>query len=446
MVLLKNALRFPGAMAKYAGNVMKSNSVHKMQTQHYQKNGPEGYFMDDFDRFGSRHKVTEASHSLYCDENLPISRKEFTQHCITNRDNDSMVSALRYAMIYGGLPVVFGLPFWLNAIHKLPSTFFHTEEELREQGLARDLEIHIKYAGMAAAPHGRVLDYGTTQLKDKADWTEAQKKAAFNAYESIYRIDMKNVPKDGNALRAWAHEMGRMNWGGMFWFRHDLPGWMRGTCQYATNAFYGKPHWATQGYTSTGSILKTIRDHMQEDKLIKKEFDAILASAGLSAAPGAGSSPQEQGEYAAKVQAKWTEYIPDFEFYDMCNRRLIARWEENLSREELDHRYKLWCTLTEYPVGKGKFVSSQVTGHGQGNDYIPIRCIVLFQTSFFRDPGFIEDTLESLDDDVFPDAWAWSKECVDRRLEFENGPLSLQVQEHIKKLNVEEQKYIDSRQ
>ena len=241
-----------------------------------------------------------------------------------------------------------------------PQTFFSTEEEIKAAGVARDLEVHLKFAPQAGFTQGRFLEYF---VSDDARLNEA--------YDSI--THGFTLPKDAAAIRKMGQHVSKKSTCALQFVTSEIGSWHRDQEHYDACAFLGKPFLFHSTESLVSKTIEHYRNLFQEDALIKKEGVASLS---------------------------------DFELYRIANRRLIARWEEELTRAQLEARLADWFTVTEVKEGEEK---------------VPLRVIIAFQASYFRDPGFLEESLEILDQPGFASPLTWAKDAFERRVEFETG-------------------------
>ena len=196
------------------------------------------------------------------------------------------------------------------------------------------------------------------------------------AFDSI--TDGFTATKDAKAIREMGHFINEMKTCSIPLVSSDSTSWLRGREHFEAAAFLGKPFQFMNVEALNGRLVEHYRILYQEDVLI-----------------------QESG----------VESIGDFELYKICNRRHIARWEEELNRSQLLERLNNWFALTAHEEGK----------------HVPLRVVLMYQTAHFKDPGYLDASLDSLDTDAFPTSWDYAKDAFVRRLEFENGPLEEQV-------------------
>jgi len=323
-------------------------------------------------------------HNRVVTGDVPMSRAEFTEMCKLQRDVDVMMKPMIYTGLCGGLSLAL-LPEWASAAENLPSNFFKTEEELKQYYLARDQEIHIKHAAQAAHTHTRYLEYF---IQNEPRFSEA--------FDSI--ADGFMAKKDPVLLKKMGQHMAKMHTCSLAHTTSDVSSWQRGREHMEACLFLGLPF----TFMSTESLASRVIDHykmlFQEDVLINKEGVAALS---------------------------------DFELYEICNRRLVARWEEELSREQLEARFADWCTFTSKE---------------EGDEFrVPIRLIIAYQGAHFRDPGFLEESLEDLNEDAFPTAWNLAQNAFERRVAFESGPLAEHVKAHLLQVEASEKKATEER-
>eukprot|EP01059_Diplonema_ambulator_P031485 TRINITY_DN578_c0_g1_i1.p2 TRINITY_DN578_c0_g1~~TRINITY_DN578_c0_g1_i1.p2 ORF type:complete len:392 (+),score=145.11 TRINITY_DN578_c0_g1_i1:48-1223(+) len=382
---MAHLMRAPGALAAFAGNVTKYRALGAKYKDHLMHNAKKSYAQQTEQVFSSWHQsyLTDEAKRITVCEDLPMTRKEFTEYLTYKEDIDRMAQPLLFTAMAGGLPLI-ALPLWANATHKLPSTFFSSEDEKIAAGKARDLEVHIKHAAIAGFTQSRYLELfimGETKFNE--------------AYDSISQGFM--APKDPKAIRKMGQFIHKARTTSMMYLTSDVSSWLRGQEHYEANAFLGKPHM----FLNLDSLCSRIVDHYkglyQEDALIKKE--------GLSS-------------------------LSDFELYQICNRRLIARWEEELTRAQLETRLQDWMTLTKVTTEE---------------EHVPLRVVLCYQAAHFRDVGYLDDNLESLDTDAFSSVHTWAPDAFERRVAFESGPLADQVRAHLLQLKESEAKLLDER-
>eukprot|EP01064_Diplonema_japonicum_P034556 TRINITY_DN71_c1_g1_i1.p1 TRINITY_DN71_c1_g1~~TRINITY_DN71_c1_g1_i1.p1 ORF type:complete len:392 (+),score=124.49 TRINITY_DN71_c1_g1_i1:59-1234(+) len=382
---MAHLMRAPGALAAFAGNVGKYRALGAAYRNHLQNNAPKTHEEQTTQVFSKYHQSSfadEKKRITVC-EDLPLSRKEFSDYLTYKEDVDRMTQPLMWTAATGGLPLL-GLPVWTNATHKLPSTFFSSEDEKIAAGKARDLEVHIKHAAICGYTQSRYLEY---YISGEAKYNEA--------FDSISNGFMG--PKDPVAIRKMGQSIMAAGTCSIPYCTSDVSSWLRGQEHYEACAFLGKPFmWINIEALST-RIIDHYKGLYQEDVLIKKE--------GLAS-------------------------LNDFELYQICNRRLVARWEEELSRAQLEARLQDWFTLTE--------VTTE-------DEHVPLRVILCYQAAHFRDVGYLDDHLESLDTDAFSSAQSWAADAFDRRVAFESGPLADQVRAHLLQLKETEAKLTEER-
>jgi len=368
MAGLANLAKAPVAIAKLASNAAAARGVKAKFLQHVYSKGPQDQLEEEYHRWYTSWMETEKK--IYVDSDLDIPRKDFTKFVEHMEDADLTGFASMFAFMGGGVPALLASPIWASSVQYLPSTFFGDEKSLREWGTVKDQEVHIKYAPTTAYLHGKTLEH----------WAAMDPK--YNeAFDSI--SDGFRGKKDAKAIRKFAQYVGKVGTCSQHLVRADVGGWFRSNDHQYTSCFLGLPYTFYSVKALSGRLVEKYRALYQEDKLIQKE--------GLNA-------------------------LSDFELYRICNRRLVARWEEDLNRQQLEARYGDWATFTEVKAG---------------SDYVPIRAVVLYQTSFFRDPGFLDERIETLDEDVWPEHFSWAKDCFERRIDFEQGALRHQVQAHL---------------
>lgn len=368
MAGLANLAKAPVAIAKLAANAAAARGVKSKFLQHVFTKGPQDQLEEEYHKFYTSWNETEKK--VYVDSDLDIPRKDFTKFVEHMEDVDLTGFAAAFAAVGGGVPALLASPIWASNVQYLPSTFFSDEKSLRNWMTVKDQEVHVKYAPTTAYLHGKTLEY----------WAALDPK--YNeAFDSI--SDGFRGKKDVKAIRRFAQYVGKVGTCSQHNVRADVGGWYRSNDHQYTSCFLGLPYTFYSAKSLSGRLIEKYRALYQEDKLIQKE--------GLNS-------------------------LSDFELYRICNRRLVARWEEDLNRQQLEARYGDWATLTEVKAG---------------SDYVPIRAVVLYQTSFFRDPGFLDERIETLDEDVWPEKFSWAKDAFERRVEFESGALRHQVATHL---------------
>ncbi|KAJ9458980.1 hypothetical protein DIPPA_30843 [Diplonema papillatum] len=367
--------RAPAALASFAGNCSKYAKLSGVYHAALEKAYPM-HAEEVFAEFQLQYLQDERK-GLVVIPDLQMDRKTFTEMLTYGEDIERMSQPLLMTFLSGGASL-FALPFWANATHKLPSTFFSTEDEIRAGGKARDQEVHIKHAPICAHTQGRFIEYF---ISNDTKFNEA--------FDSINNGFM--APKNPEAIREMGLHMHKMGHGPIPFLTSDISSWLRGREMYEVNAFLGKQHFFVDLKAQAQRFVAFYRNLLQEDALIQKE--------GLSS-------------------------LNDLELYKICNRRLIARWEEDLTRAQLEARLSDWLTLCTPDNGV----------------FVPIKLLTLYQTAHFKDPGYIDDKLESLDTDAFPTAQSWAADAFERRVEFESGPLSDEVRAHLIRLKESEAK------
>ena len=245
-------------------------------------------------------------------------------------------------------------------------TFFSTEAEIRAGGIARDQEFAIKHAPQTNHQQHRYLEF---YLNGEASHNEAFDSIA-NGFAS---------PKNIAAIRKLGQAVSKQGSSSMMFSSSDISSWKRDREHYHFAAFMGHPFALHSNETLVSRTLAHFRNLFQEDALIKKEGVASLT---------------------------------DLELYQACSARKVARWEEELNRTQLEARLQDWFTLTERKAGE---------------PVVPLRVIVMYQTSLFRDPGYLDQTLEDLDKDIYNSSFAYAADAFERRVEFETGPYAEHV-------------------
>eukprot|EP00755_Sulcionema_specki_P034173 Sspe_Gene.2356::Locus_774_Transcript_1_1_Confidence_1.000_Length_1250::g.2356::m.2356 len=94
--------RFPGAMAKLAGNISKYRAVGAKYKQHLEQNGPAEQTEQEFHNFYWSWYLSESKRT-FVDKDLPISRKDFTEYIQTKFDIDRMTYPALFTFGCGGL-------------------------------------------------------------------------------------------------------------------------------------------------------------------------------------------------------------------------------------------------------------------------------------------------------------------------------------------------------
>jgi len=317
-------------------------------------------------------------------EDCPLSRAEFTEMCRLQRDLDIMAKPLIYTGLLGGLTVI-SLPEWASASENLPSNFFKSEEDKKAWHLARDQEVHIKHAPAAAHTQTRYLEYYIN--------TEAKFSDVFDTIADGFA-----AKKDPVALKKLGQFVAKAHTCPLSHVTADPSSFQRGREHLDASNFLGLPFTFLTQEALTTRLIDHYKFLLQEDVLIRKEGVASLG---------------------------------DYDLYEIANRRLVARFEEELSRAQLEARLSDWFTFTT---------------KSEGEDLrVPIRLIIAYQASFFRDPGFLEESLESLDGEAFPTAWNWAQNAFERRVEFESGPLAHEVRAHLLETETKEKQLLEER-
>eukprot|EP01061_Rhynchopus_euleeides_P031039 TRINITY_DN51434_c0_g1_i1.p2 TRINITY_DN51434_c0_g1~~TRINITY_DN51434_c0_g1_i1.p2 ORF type:complete len:401 (+),score=184.74 TRINITY_DN51434_c0_g1_i1:45-1205(+) len=367
-------IRAPGALAQFFGNSMKYRSLYATYHAHLRAKADDETTATKFHKFYFQHLADEKSQMVVF-EDLPMSRKDFSQMLEFEEDLNRMMQPAMVTAMSGGLSLA-ALPLWANAPEKLPSTFFSTEEEVRAAGILRDQEVHIKFAPTAGHSLTRLLEFF---LNGEAKHNEAFDSIA-NGFTAL---------KDPKAIRKMGQAIAKQETCPLSYMTADLSSWQRDREFLDVHNFLGFSHMLHTTEAMTSRLVNHYRHLLQEDVLVKKDVASLT----------------------------------DFELYKLANRRLVARWEEDLNRQQLLSRLGDWWTLTEIKEGEEK---------------VPLRVIVAYQTAFFRDPGFLDQTLESLDTDAFPSGHSWAANAFERRVAFETGPLADHVKAHIEGVKASE--------
>eukprot|EP01060_Flectonema_neradi_P006182 TRINITY_DN1413_c3_g1_i1.p1 TRINITY_DN1413_c3_g1~~TRINITY_DN1413_c3_g1_i1.p1 ORF type:complete len:386 (+),score=80.86 TRINITY_DN1413_c3_g1_i1:146-1303(+) len=377
---MANLAQVPGGLAKFVSNFGKYRSVGAQYKKALNAGSQYEY---GYSYYYQTHVPCEVQGVIPI-SGLQIKREDFTHYAETAQDVDRMVAPTAWTLLTGGLPI-FALPFWANATHKLPACFFDgSEESYKTWGKIKDQEVAIKHAGVANNTHMRYLEYF---ISGEPKFNEA--------FDSI--ADGFTAAKDPQAIREMGHFIHEMRTCSIPLITAHASSWLRGREHMEAAAFLGKPFLFMNVKTLNGRLVDHYRILFQEDVLI-----------------------QENGG---------VESLNDFELYKICNRRHIARWEDELTRDQLIGRLNNWWALTAHEEGK----------------HVPLRVILMYQTAHFKDPGFLDETLDSLDTDAFPTSMDYAKDAFVRRLEFENGPLEEQVRAHVKLLQQREEELKNER-
>jgi len=377
--------RTPAGIAGFLGNVSKLRGMKATYNQWLATAAPTSAEVQTEQIFSTNfHSWVADEHHRVVTGDVPMSRKEFTEMLQLQRDLNIMVKPMMYTGLCGGLSLAL-LPEWASAKENLPANFFKTEEELKAYYLARDQEVHIKHAAQAAHTQSRYLEF---YIANEARFSEA--------FDSV--ADGFTAKKDPATLKKMGQHIAKAHTCSLNHVTADVSSWQRGREHMEACNFLGLPF----TFLSTEALTTRIIDHykmlFQEDVLVQKEGVASLS---------------------------------DFELYEICNRRLVARWEEELSREALEARFADWCTFTSKT---------------EADEFrVPIRLIVCYQASFFRDPGFLEETLDELNEDSFPTSWNLAQDAFERRVAFESGPLADQVRAHVLNIEASEKKATEER-
>eukprot|EP01063_Lacrimia_lanifica_P015188 TRINITY_DN22006_c0_g1_i1.p1 TRINITY_DN22006_c0_g1~~TRINITY_DN22006_c0_g1_i1.p1 ORF type:complete len:392 (+),score=168.82 TRINITY_DN22006_c0_g1_i1:45-1220(+) len=378
--------RAPAGIAGFLGNVGKLRGLKATYNNWLQTAAPVSATEQTdqiFSWFYQSWQLDEQKR-IVVSEDCPMSRKEFTEMCQLQRDLNIMMKPMIYTGMCGGLSLVL-LPEWASAAENLPSNFFKTEEEKKAWHLARDQEVHIKHAPLAAHTQSRFLEFF---ISNEAKYSDV--------FDSI--ADGFGANKDPVALKKMGQFIAKQHTCSLGMVTADVSSWHRGREHMDASNFLGLPFTFLSAEALSSRVIDHYKMLYQEDALINKEGVASLS---------------------------------DYELYEVCNRRLIARFEEELSRATLEARLADWMTFT---------------GKGENDEFrTPIRLVLCYQASYFRDPGFLEEDLSSLDKDSFPTAWNWAQNSFERRVEFESGPLADQVRAHLTQVEASEKKMTEER-
>eukprot|EP00744_Colponema_vietnamica_P000099 GILI01000191.1.p1 GENE.GILI01000191.1~~GILI01000191.1.p1 ORF type:complete len:512 (-),score=222.25 GILI01000191.1:142-1677(-) len=121
------------------------------------------------------------------------------------------------------------------------------------------------------------------------------------------------------------------------------------------------------------------------------------------------------------ISQKSLESLSDEELYDYANRRFLAPYDKELTREQLLERVNDYFT----------FLGAEFVENGKAPNILITSAYCL---GYYNDPAYLVEDIAELEKDDFEHLASWPKDAFLRRLEFENGPLRDQVEAHTVKL------------